>query len=471
MRLKNIFIITTILFIFIAMSSVSANDNVTDSILESDLLGSVDNEELSVADEDTGLEMTDEAYLKDSNPVDAKIVPVNLEAEYGKGNFTFKLVDLNTNQGLEGKKLAYTLITGGINTAGSAITDANGIATLDNTKLRIYVDNSNETNNYDLTQVPINIGKQPFSIKCTDADISAAELKGNFTIKSDIPEIKLDLTVPATFYYNSGSLATVKITDKDSGKAIAGVVVIDIYTGEKANSYLYSSDDNGIVNVYENVAVGTHRITVSIADSRYENVSVSKDFTVKKANAKITAKKVTASYNSGKYLTVKVTNADNGNPVYNANVNVKMTGSGNKYYTASGQTLLDGTLQISLDNITPGTYNVAVSNENTKNINAKQISTKVTIKKITAKATAKKITAKYKKSKTFKITVKLKNKPLKKVKLTLKVGKKSYKLTTNSKGVASFNTKKLAVGKYAVSIASKDPLYTFSAKSSIVIKK
>lgn len=482
MKLKNIFIFTIILFVFISMSTISANDNVTDCVLEADLQETVDinNDELAIADvnvntgnDASALKMADESYLKENDmQINAEIVPINLEARYGQDNFTFKLVDLNTNMGLEGKKLAYTLITGGINSAGSVTTDANGIATLDNSKLRIYNNTNNETGNYDLTPVPINIGKQLFSIRCSDDGISAAELKGNFTIKSNMPPIKLDLSVPSTFYYNSGNLATVKITDRDAGKGVAGaVVIVQIFTGDKSNAYLYSTDDDGIVDIYESVAIGSHRIVVSMAGTGYENVSASKDFTVKKANAKITANKVSAYYNSGKNLTIKVTNTDNGKAIYNAHVNVKMTGSGSKYYTASGQTLVDGTVKISLDDIVPGTYNVVVSNDEGKNINAKKATTKVTIKKIKAKATAPKVTVKYKKSKTFKITVKANNKPVKKAKLTLKVGKKSYSLTTNSKGVASFNTKKLAVGKYAVSITSKDPIYAFSAKSSIVIKK
>ena len=68
----------------------------------------------------------------------AKIIPLNLEAEYVSGYFTFKLVDLDTNEVLSGKKLSYTIITGSINTGGSVTTDANGIASIDNSALTVY---------------------------------------------------------------------------------------------------------------------------------------------------------------------------------------------------------------------------------------------------------------------------------------------------------------------------------------------
>ena len=74
------------------------------------------------------------------------------------------------------------------------------------------------------------------------------------------------------------------------------------------------------------------------------------------------------------------------------------------------------------------------------------------VKKYPTTVSAPKVTAKYKKSKYF--TVKIKNKVTKKVlkntQIILKVytGKKykTYKVKTNSKGIAKFNTKKLSVG-------------------------
>lgn len=60
---------------------------------------------------------------------------------------------------------------------------------------------------------------------------------------------------------------------------------------------------------------------------------------------------------------------------------------------------------------------------------------------------------------------------MKKTVIKLKIGKKTYTVKTDSKGVAKFNTKKLKVGKYNVVISSGSDNYKISAKSTIKIKK
>lgn len=102
--------------------------------------------------------------------------------------------------------------------------------------------------------------------------------------------------------------------------------------------------------------------------------------------------------------------------------------------------------------------------------------TSVSIKKAPTTVSAPKVTNKYKQSNYFKITVKNKatGKVVSGLKLKLKVytGKsyKIYTVTTNSKGVASFNTKGLSKGTHKVVISSGNKYYTVSATSYIVIK-
>ena len=85
------------------------------------------------------------------------------------------------------------------------------------------------------------------------------------------------------------------------------------------------------------------------------------------------------------------------------------------------------------------------------------------------------VTAKYKQNKYFKVTVKnYKGNPIKKLNLKLKVYTnhkyKYYKIKTNSKGIALFNTKKLKVGNHVVYIYNADKKYDITKKSKIVIK-
>ena len=72
----------------------------------------------------------------------------------------------------------------------------------------------------------------------------------------------------------------------------------------------------------------------------------------------------------------------------------------------------------------------------------------------------------------FKVTVKHgeSKKPVKKITLKLKIGKKTYKVKTNKKGVAKFATKKLGTGIHKVKITSASKNYDIKATSQIKIK-
>ena len=74
-------------------------------------------------------------------------------------------------------------------------------------------------------------------------------------------------------------------------------------------------------------------------------------------------------------------------------------------------------------------------------------------------------------SKTFEITVKDKKtkKPIKGLKLKLKIKNKVYTIKTDSKGVARFNPKSLGIGNYNVLIYSGNIKYFVSTKSTIKI--
>ena len=441
--------------------------------------------------------LTSNVALKKVN--NAKIIPINLIAEYASGTFTFKLVDVDTNETLGNKKLSYTIITGSINTGGSTTTDANGIATIDNSNLNVYkFENGTIT-----SEGHIEVGKQLFSIKGDDSSISAAEIKDNFTVTQAkinivikkykeyygsnkkvvinvtnaktgaamkgiilhlymanttakdyyfqtgangtaeinvtglIPgnypltvsnndtknmkekkvsgsitilgiKTKMKVTVPKTYYYNSGNIATVKVTNKATGKAVPNaIILVQVYTGKTSQGYLYQANNKGVVNVnYAPAKVGSHKIVISMADSRYSASSVKKTVNVKKATGKITAKKVTTYYKGGKALTIKVKNTKNKKGIYAAKLNVKIYPDSTRYYSYTGQTGLDGKLKLSLDSLNPGTYSVTVANNDTKNFTAKQISTQFVIIKASAKITPAKLTAKQGANKKFNVTVK-----------------------------------------------------------------
>ena len=104
----------------------------------------------------------------------------------------------------------------------------------------------------------------------------------------------------------------------------------------------------------------------------------------------------------------------------------------------------------------------------------KKPATKVSKSKIKTEVDADQVIVKYKKNNYFKIKVEDRyddNMPIGKVKLKVKVGKKIFKVKTNSWGVAKINTKGLKVGTHKVLITSADKKYDISKKSKIIVSK
>jgi hypothetical protein len=95
----------------------------------------------------------------------------------------------------------------------------------------------------------------------------------------------------------------------------------------------------------------------------------------------------------------------------------------------------------------------------------KLIKTQTTVK-------APKLTKYLNQSGVFNITVKNKKtkKPIKSLKLKLKIGNKTFSVKTNEKGIAVFNPKSLGVGTYKVQIYTDNVRYKVLANSTIKIK-
>jgi len=135
-----------------------------------------------------------------------------------------------------------------------------------------------------------------------------------------------------------------------------------------------------------------------------------------------------------------------------------------------------GQVSLNVATLVPKTYTATVKFAGDDSYIASSVSPKVVVSKAKPQIVAKAKTFKVK-TKTKKYTVTLKNnkgKVLKKVKLTLKVGKKTYKATTNSKGKATFKITKLTKkGKYTATIKFAGSKYykALSKKAKITVKK
>ena len=196
------------------------------------------------------------------------------------------------------------------------------------------------------------------------------------------------------------------------------------------------TDENGSISFDVDFDSDVYEVITVNPVSKQVNVNT---ILVNKIKPKLTAANVNSVYNDGKYLTVNVNAPGTVSVVLNGKTITKTVDS-------KGQVKIPITL-------TPKTYTATITYNG--NVNYAKASTTATIKvaKATPKLTAKKATFK---AKTKKYTITLKdnrNKATKKVKVTLKVGKKTYKATTNAKGKATFKLTKLTKkGKYTAKV-------------------
>lgn len=178
--------------------------------------------------------------------------------------------------------------------------------------------------------------------------------------------------------------------------------------------------------------------------------------------------KLTTTYQSGKTVWIKLIYTESKHPFRYKYVDLKIT-KGKKVHYDEVYTNSKGIGYYKASNLAVGTYKLTFSYGE----ELVKISTTVKITKAKTIITAPKVTNKFKKSKYFKVTVKNKatQKAVKNTYVKVKIDKKTYKLKTNSKGIAKFNTKKLKIGKHKVSITSGNTNYQMSGKSAITIKK
>ena len=311
-------------------------------------------------------------------------------------------------------------------------------------------------------------------------NINKKEVKGNITITPI--SVVMKVTLPSRYYYNTGNIAAITVLNKATGKVVPNaIILIQIYTGtdKTPKAYLYQANNKGIAYVnYAPSSVGSHKMVVSSADTRYDATAVTKTIKVQKASAKIAAPKVNAYYKDGKYFTMKLVNTKNSKPIYAAKLTIKVFISKTSYYNYNGQTGLDGKVKISLDSYKPGTYKVVVECGDSKNYTAKSVTSQFVIKSAPAKLIPVKLVSKKGVKNYFKVGVK--NTKTKQaiagIKVTLKVytGKtaKTYTVKTNSKGIAQLNVKSLKVGTHKVVVASANKyVVAKAATSSIKITK
>ena len=266
-------------------------------------------------------------------------------------------------------------------------------------------------------------------------------------------------TIPDEDHNQSTSKFNIKVNKADSTLSLNSIVFDYNSTGSSEVSYTGATGFNAsvanhpeaIINIVGNMITvsgldaGTYTLKVTtMPDSNHNPATHIVNITVNAVLTQLDANAVTTTYNINKNLVITLKDSK-GNVLSGVSIVVNLNGA--KTYTSDK----NGQIKVSTKGLAPKVYTAKVTfNGNEKYVGlVKDI--KVTVKKATPKLTAKKKT--FKKSvKVKKYSITLKDnlgKAIKKAKVAIKIGKKTFNAKTNSKGKATFKIKKLTKkGKY-----------------------
>ncbi|WP_295722551.1 Ig-like domain-containing protein [uncultured Methanobrevibacter sp.] len=235
----------------------------------------------------------------------------------------------------------------------------------------------------------------------------------------------------------------------------SGAVVVN--TNLTLNKGLFSYNWNPSV-------AGLYLITANyLGNSEYNASSASQNFEVKKGtDLELIVKNVNMYYADGTKLVVKVVNSADV-PQASVTVNVKINGKTHKLITNK-----KGLAYLAI-NLKPNTYKVVTTIPKTSVKKQSTVTVKKWKKSLT-KLTVKNLVKVYKSSKRFYVSLKYKRAPIAGQFITVKVSKYTYKIKTNSKGIASLGIHYYP-GVYKAKVSVNIAGVKLSKNAKIVVKK
>jgi len=185
--------------------------------------------------------------------------------------------------------------------------------------------------------------------------------------------------------------------------------------------------------------------------------------------------KLSTTYGSGKYFKVKVLDGKTKKAVPDVKLILKVY-TGKKYKKITATSDCDGIAKYSASTLSIGSHKVIVNVKDSKLFKTEKKTSAIKISKAKLTISAPKTTGYYKENKKYKITIKNKEskRPMKNIKVSLKVftGKKykKYTLKTDKNGIVTLNMKSLAKSKHKLTVSVKGSSNIKSAFSKTYIR-
>lgn len=302
----------------------------------------------------------------------------------------------------------------------------------------------------------INVSELSFENGVAQATFNTLNV-GNAAVIADF----YDKNLTTFFFINEPSNFTFSIANMSYGSA--SNLVVSVSAGATGNITVTINDANytapiengkAIINIPD-MAVGKYTILISYTgNEEYPLFIKHANFTVNDIYS-LSVGNLNAFYKYGTALVATL--YKNGKPLSGAKVTYSF---GSSKYTYSTNSL--GQVKYIVTNLKPKSYTIMVAYGSVSK------TVRVTVKKVPVKYT--KMTKTVKKGKYFKFKVLTKNnKIVKKQKVSIKIGKKTYKVKTNSKGIAKVKVK-LSPKKYKVVIKLVSNAYYTVSKKTIKIR-
>ncbi|ADC46344.1 adhesin-like protein [Methanobrevibacter ruminantium M1] len=302
------------------------------------------------------------------------------------------------------------------------------------------------------------VGADNLSDDESSSDALSEELPKTETV------IKAD---PINYNYASVKGLTINLTDS-AGLALSNkTLTVKVSALNKTSNLTTNSKGQAIFKL--SASVGSYDVFISFTgDESYAPSNASSKITIKKSSTKIKLSNIHGYLTISNYVSVTLLDSA-GKPIKSKSVTIQVNKA--KYNVKTDS---KGIAKVKVANKI-GTYSVNAKFSGDKNYYASSNSSKLTITKMKVYIKAPSVKYYMTNSSAPYLTINLTNvkgSPLAKKKVSVKIGKKTYTLKTNSQGIAKFKfTKKVSSYNCKINFKATSNFYGASVNSKMTIQK
>ena len=399
--------------------------------------------------------------------LNAKIVPIVVSADYQDGNFTFQLIDADTNDPLANTTIAVRGVNfysfnneSSIGPSKDFTSDENGYIVIPNINMNTGYDFSSFF--YNFTSLPA--GNYNLTFKCKNESLSL----DNTTV---ITVKKVKVKIVASNYkelVNSGKKFTFKLVNANNNKVIKLTAMqFKVKIGSSYTVLNTTTNMSGESSFNINLIPGVYPTIIATNSANVVKTTLNRNITVVKRTGLLKANNRTILYGSAPTAIIRFTDKSTGKALVNAIVKVRLYTTSKKYVDLAFLTNKTGYVKFNAA-LSVGKHKMIISSIDT-NYTATSLTRYVTIKKTTGKFTAPNLSTYYRSGKIY--SVKLTNTKNKaamygaSVNIKVFITKnKFYNYTAPTAGDGKVNLKvSYKPGTYKVVISPNDKGYTASS--------